>query len=137
MSRFQRSTINGITHKIIAAAIEVHRHLGPGLLESSYQACMAFELSQHQLKFKASQNLPVRYKGVRLDCGYRIDLYVEDLVVVELKCLEAIAPIHIAQLMTYLRLSGAPAGLLINFNVPVLKLGIRRRLNNVHQVTDA
>jgi GxxExxY protein len=137
MSRFQSSIINDITRRIIAAAIEVHRHLGPGLLESSYQACMAFELSQRQLRFKASQSLPVRYKGVRLDCGYRIDVYVEDLVVVELKCIEAIAPIHIAQLMTYLRLSGAPTGLLINFNVPLLKLGIRRRLNNIHEVDDA
>jgi GxxExxY protein len=136
MPAFVRSVINTLTQKIIGAAIEVHRNLGPGLLESSYQACMAYELSQRGLKFKPNVSLPLRYKEVRLDCGYRIDLYVEELVVVELKCVDEIAPIHVAQLLTYLRLTGAPVGLLINFNVPVLRSGLCRRLNKEHKLVE-
>ena len=121
--------LNETTSLIIKAAIEVHRCLGPGLLESAYHACLVFELRSIGLSVETSRPLPVRYKGVDLDCGYRVDLIVSGSVVVELKCVEHLAPIHGAQLLTYLRLSGCPAGLLLNFNVPLLKSGIRRVLN--------
>jgi len=111
---------------IIGAAIEVHRVLGPGLLESAYQAALSRELALRGLKFRREVDLAVVYKGVRLDCGYRLDFVVEDKVVVELKAVEKIEPIHLAQLMTYLRLSGKKLGLLLNFNVPQMKDGIRR-----------
>lgn len=122
-------TINEITEKIIGAAIAVHRELGPGLLESAYEACLAFELAQQGLKVEAQRPLPVVYRGVRLDCGYRLDLLVEDAVVVEVKAVEALAPIHEAQLLSYLKLSGCTVGLLINFNVVMLKDGLRRMVN--------
>lgn len=122
-------TVNQITEKIIGAAIAVHRELGPGLLESAYEACLAFELAQQGLKVEAQRPLPVVYRGVRLDCGYRLDLLVEDAVVVELKAVEALAPIHEAQLLSYLKLSGCTVGLLINFNVVMLKDGLRRMVN--------
>jgi GxxExxY protein len=115
------------TGKIIGAAVEVHRVLGPGLLESAYEACMCHELHLRGLEFARQVALPVRYKDVLLDCGYRFDLVVADSIIVELKCVEAILPVHEAQLMTYLRLSGKKVGLLINFYVPVLKDGIVRR----------
>ena len=118
--------LNAITHGIIAAAIEVHRHLGPGLLESSYQECLCYELSRMGLSFAREVHLPLSYKGLRLDCSYRVDLLVEDIVLVELKSMEQLLPIHSAQLLTYLRASNKPVGLLINFNVLVLKDGIRR-----------
>jgi GxxExxY protein len=117
-----------LTREIISAAIQVHRVLGPGLLESAYQACMCRELELHGLHVRQQVELPVVYKDVKLDCGYRIDFVVEDKVVVELKAIEGILPVHQAQLLTYLRLSGLRVGLLINFNVPVLKDGIRRRV---------
>ena len=120
--------MDNLTHRIIGAAIEVHRHLGPGLLESSYRECLCWELSLRAVKFRREYRLPLEYKGVRLDCGYRIDVLVEDLVPVELKTVEALAPVHEAQLLTYLRLGGWRVGLLINFNVPVLKNGIVRRV---------
>ncbi len=107
--------LNGITHEIIAAAIEVHRHLGPGLLESAYQECVCYELSQMGLSFTREVHLPLRYKGLQLDCNYRIDLLVEDAIVVELKSIEQILPIHSAQLLTYLKASHKQIGLLINF----------------------
>jgi GxxExxY protein len=122
--------INELTHEIIGAAIEVHRSLGPGLLESAYQACLCRELSLRGIGFQTELPLPVHYKGVRLDCGYRIDVLVAELVVVEIKTVEAIAPVHDAQLLTYLRLGGWKVGLLINFNVAVLKDGIHRRILN-------
>jgi GxxExxY protein len=118
--------LNGITHGIIAAAIEVHRHLGPGLLESAYQECVCYELSQMGLSFTREVHLPLSYKGLQLDCNYRIDLLVEDAVIVELKSIEQILPIHSAQLLTYLKASHKQIGLLINFNVRVLKDGIKR-----------
>jgi GxxExxY protein len=118
--------LNRITRGIIAAAIEVHRHLGPGLLESSYQECVCYELSRMGLAFTREVHLPLSYKGLQLDCCYRIDLLVEDAVLVELKSIEQILPIHSAQLLTYLRASHKPIGLLINFNVLVLKQGIKR-----------
>ena len=115
-----------ITHKIIGAAIEVHRPLGPGLLESAYEECLSKELSLRGISFERQKPIPVFYKGAKLECGYRIDLLVEPHIVVELKAIELIAPIHEAVVLTYLKLSGNTLGLLINFHVPVLKDGIRR-----------
>ncbi len=117
-----------LTGQIIGAAIEVHRELGPGLLESAYQACLAREFSLRNLPFEQEKPLPVEYKGVRIDCGYRLDFIVAGKVVVELKAADVIRPVHEAQLLTYLKLTGCQVGLLINFNVPVLKDGIRRRV---------
>ncbi len=122
----EQDQINRITEKIIGAAIEVHRALGPGLLESAYQACLRRELTLQGLVCEAEKILPVEYKGTILDCGYRIDLLVENSVIVELKAVEEIAPIHQAELLSYMKLSGCPVGLLINFNVPVLTQGIKR-----------
>lgn len=121
-----RNDLNKITEAIIGAAIAVHRELGPGLLESAYEACLAYELAERKLKVERQKGLPVTYHAVQLDCGYRVDLVVEDSVVVELKAVERLEPIHEAQLLSYLRLSGCRVGLLINFNVKVLKNGIRR-----------
>ncbi len=115
-----------LTGQIIGAAIEVHRELGPGLLESAYQACLAREFSVRDLPFEQEKPLPVEYKGVRVDCGYRLDFIVANRVVVELKAVDAIHPVHEAQMLTYLKLTGCQVGLLINFNVPVLKKGIKR-----------
>ena len=122
--------LNHITDQVIGAAIEVHRALGPGLLESAYEACLAFELAQRGLKVELQKPLPVVYKEVHLDCGYRLDLLVENAVIVEIKAVESLAPIHQAQLLSYLRLSGCKVGLLINFNVKVLKDGLRRLVND-------
>ena len=121
--------INHLTEKIISAAIEIHRHLGPGLLESAYQECMCYELSQAGLRFEREVPLPVNYKGLKLDCCYRLDLVVEDAVVVEIKAAEALLPVHSAQLLTDLKAANKQIGLLINFNVPVLKNGIKRLVN--------
>jgi len=118
--------VNKITEKIIGAAIEVHRHLGPGLLESTYQFCLAKEMSLLGLDFEQQKPLPLEYKGSKLDCGYRIDFLVEQSVIIELKSVDKLLPIHEAQLLTYLRLSKCKIGLLINFNVPILKQGIKR-----------
>lgn len=115
-----------LTEKIIGFAIEVHRQLGPGLLESAYEECLCFELKGAAIPFKRQLALPVVYKSVRLDCGYRMDLVVADLVVLELKTVERLLPIHKAQVLTYLRLSGLRTGLLLNFNTPALKDGLQR-----------
>jgi GxxExxY protein len=115
-----------ITEAIIGAAIDVHRELGPGLLESAYEACLAYELSTRGLKAIRQLQLPVVYRGMMLDCGYRIDLLVEDRVVVEVKAVERLDPIHQAQLLTYLRLSNHRVGLLINFNARTVKEGLKR-----------
>ena len=120
--------LNEVTEQIIGGAIEVHRALGPGLLESAYEECLCHELTLRGLPFERQRPLPVHYKGRRLDCAYRIDLLVADAVVVEIKAVNSIEPIHEAQLLTYLKLGGWKLGLLINFNVPVLKDGIRRRI---------
>jgi GxxExxY protein len=120
--------INEITKVVIGSAIEVHRKLGPGLLESAYHECLARELVVRSIPFQRQRPLPLEYKGIRLECGYRIDLLIAGLVVVEIKAVEAIAPVHEAQLLTYLRLGGWQVGLLINFNVVVLKNGIHRRV---------
>jgi GxxExxY protein len=117
-----------LTEAIIGAAIEVHKEIGAGVLESCYEQCLCHELTLRGIAFQRQVELPVRYKGILLDCGYRIDLLVENLVVVELKAVEKILPIHESQLLTYLRLSGKRVGLLINFFVPVLKDGILRRV---------
>jgi len=118
--------INKLTEKVIGAAIEVHRELGPGLLESAYEAALAYELTLQGVQFELQKSQPVRYKGLLIETGYRIDVLVEGKVVLELKAVDAILPIHEAQLITYLKLSGCRIGLLINFNVPLLKHGITR-----------
>jgi GxxExxY protein len=115
-----------LTHKIIGAAIEVHRQLGPGLLESAYEECLARELTLRGIFYERQKPIPVVYKSVKLDCGYRLDLLVEHRVVVELKAIEQLTPIHEAVVLTYLKLSGNTLGLLINFHVAVLKDGVRR-----------
>lgn len=122
--------LNKITETIIGAAIEVHRTIGPGLLESAYETCLARELELRGVSFERQRPLPVEYKAVRLDCGYRVDLLVEGTVVVEVKAVAGLEPIHEAQVLTYLRLGGWQVGLLINFNVPVMRNGIRRLVNN-------
>jgi len=121
---------NKITDKIIGLAIEVHKKLGPGLLESAYEACLTFELSQSGLFVERQKPLPIIYKGLKLDCGYRLDLVVENKIIVELKSIEQVEPIHKAQLLSYLKLSEYRLGLLINFNVKILKSGIFRLINN-------
>ena len=115
-----------LTEKLIGSAIEVHREPGPGLLESAYEECLCFELKEQGLSFKRQVPLPVAYKSVRLDCGYRLDLVVEERVILELKAVERLMPVHEAQVLTYLRLSGIRTGLLLNFNSAVLKNGLRR-----------
>ncbi len=119
-------TDNEITHEIIGAAIEVHKRLGPELLESAYEECFAHEIRLRNLRVDQQVALPVVYKETKLDCGYRLDLLVEGRIVVELKSVESLAPIHEAIILTYLRLSGHKIGLLINFNVAILKDGVRR-----------
>ena len=118
--------VNQLTREIIGAAIEVHSALGPGLLESAYEQCMCRELSLRTIPFQRQVPLPLEYKGVRLDCGYQLDLLVAESIVVELKSVEALMPIHEAQLLTYLKLGGWNVGLLINFNVPLLRDGLKR-----------
>ena len=125
----KESEINRITEAIIGAAIEVHKALGPGLLESAYEECLCHELALRNVLFERQLALPVRYKGVQLDCGYRLDLLVANAVVVEIKAVEALLPIHEAQVLTYMRLGGWQVGLLINFNVPLLKHGIKRLIS--------
>jgi GxxExxY protein len=123
-----RKELNALTETIIGAAIEVHRALGPGLLESAYEICLCRELSIRHLAFESQKPISIEYKGVALDCGYRADIVVGGQVLVELKSIDTVLPIHEAQLLSYLTLSGLSAGLLINFNVQLLKQGIRRRL---------
>ena len=123
---YKSSSVNALTQQIIGAAIEVHRALGPGLLESAYEACLCRELALRQIPFERQVQLPVSYKGVEVDCGYRLDLLVGGGVPVELKAVEQLLPIHEAQVLSYLRLGGWQVGLLINFHMPVLKQGIKR-----------
>lgn len=122
--------LNKITETIIFSAINVHRALGPGLLESAYEACLVYDLVQDGLKVEQQKPIPFVYRGVSLECGYRLDLLVEEQVIVELKSVEKLLPIHKAQLMSYLKLSGCSVGLLINFNVEILKEGLQRVVNN-------
>ena len=119
-------TFDELSNKVIGCAIEVHRQLGPGLLESTYEQCLAYELNQANIPFKLQVELPVKYKEIRLDCGYRIDLLADDRVIVELKSVDQLLKIHEAQVLTYMKLAEVGVGLLINFNVDVLRKGIRR-----------
>jgi GxxExxY protein len=121
--------LNQITEQIIGCAIEVHRALGPGLLESAYEECSCYEFSQKGLKFKRQVALPVAYKEVKLDCGYKMDIVVEDLVIIEIKAVQSLLPVHEAQLLSYLKSGNKPVGLLINFHVSVLKNGLKRLRN--------
>jgi GxxExxY protein len=118
--------LNEITKKIIGCAIEVHKTLGPGLLESAYEECLAYELQKNGLNIKRQKPTPVIYKEIKLECGYRIDILVENSVVVELKVVDSLIPVHEAQILTYMKFANIPLGLLINFNVTLLKNGIRR-----------
>ena len=115
-----------LSNRVIGCALTVHRELGPGLLESTYEQCLAHELKLNGIAFKLQYSLPVEYKGVRLECGYRVDLFIEEKLIIELKCVEQIKGIHEAQLLTYMKLAGVKIGLLMNFNVAKLKNGIKR-----------
>jgi len=126
--RSMSTDLNKLSNEVIGATVEVHRTLGPGLLESSYRKCLCRELALRQLPYQKEWPLPVNYKGLRLDCNYRMDIVVARQIVVEVKSVEALAPIHDAQLLTYLRIGGYRLGLLINFNVIVLKNGIHRKI---------
>ena len=117
---------DALTESIIGAAIEVHRRLGPGLLESAYEECLCHELNLRNIPLKRQVPLPIEYKGIHLDCGYRMDIVLEDSLVIELKAVKTILPIHEAQLLTYMKLADIGKGLLLNFHVPVLKHGIKR-----------
>jgi GxxExxY protein len=129
--KMDASRINSLTEAIIGAAIEVRRQLGPGLLESANQRCLCDEPGLRKIRFETQRDLPVIYKGIRFDCGYRIDVLVEGVVVVEVKSVDGLHPIQDAQLITYLRLGQWPMGLIINFNATVLKDGIRRKVNKL------
>jgi GxxExxY protein len=120
--------VSQLTETVIGCAIEVHRALGPGLLESAYEICLCRELSLRKIQFECQRPLPVTYKGVKLDCGYRADLIVDERVLVEVKAVDQLAAIHDAQLLSYLKLSGLKVGLLINFNVRILTHGVRRKV---------
>lgn len=126
----EKERLDRLTEKIIGFAIEVHRALGPGLLESAYEECLCYELSQAHIGFTRQTPLPVGYKGVKLDCGYRIDIVVDESVILEIKTVERLIGIHEAQLLSYLKMSGLRVGLLMNFHVPVLKNGLKRIVNN-------
>ncbi|HBO44656.1 MAG TPA: GxxExxY protein [Planctomycetaceae bacterium] len=115
-----------LSHRVLGCAIEVHKRLGPGLLESAYQQCLAYELSRLGIRFRTESPLAIEYREIRLDCGYRIDLFVEDQLIVELKSVERLGGIHTAQILTYMKLARVSVGLLINFNVERLKDGIKR-----------
>ena len=115
-----------LSNRVIGCALTVHRELGPGLLESTDEQCLAHELKLNGIAFKLQYSLPVEYKGVRLECGYRVDLFIEEKLIIELKCVEQIKGIHEAQLLTYMKLAGVKIGLLMNFNVAKLKNGIKR-----------
>jgi GxxExxY protein len=127
---------NKLTEAVIAAAIEVHRTLGPGLLESVYEECFCKELSLRDIPFVRQTGLPVEFKGIRLECGYRIDVLVDNAVLIEIKSVETVLPVHEAQLLTYMKLGGWNVGLLINFNVPLLKQGIKRRVLDISRDED-
>ena len=125
--------INELSNRIIGAAIEVHKALGPGLLESAYEECMCHELTLRSLSYERQKNLPVVFKEKKLDCGYRLDIVVEKAIILELKSCEKIDPIHKAQLLTYLKLSSLHLGLLLNFNTPLMRDGIFRIVNELKE----
>ncbi len=122
--------LNKVTEAIISVAVDVHRALGPGLLESAYEACMVYDLAKAGLKVEQQKPLPIVYRGIKLECAYRLDLMIDNEVIVEIKSVEKVLPIHQAQLLSYLKLSERKVGLLINFNVKILKNGIKRVVNN-------
>ena len=124
--------VDALTGNIIGAAIEVHKALGPGLLEAIYEECLCYELESRNIHFVRQYSLPIRYKDIYLDCGHRIDVLVENCVVVELKAVERLSPLHEAQLLSYLKSGNWNIGFLINFNVPILKQGIKRKVMNLH-----
>ncbi len=126
-----KHSVNSLTETIIGCAIEVHKGIGPGLLESAYEECLCHELCQKGVSFKRQVQLPVRYKGVKLDCGYRLDILVDDQVIIEVKAVDAIMPIHEAQLLSYLRMLDKRIGLILNFHSTVMKYGIKRIVNNL------
>jgi GxxExxY protein len=126
-------SINQLSSKIIGAAIEVHKVLGPGLLESAYEKCLCYELKLRGLSFENQKPLPLVFKGEEIDCGYRLDIVVGNAIILELKSCEKIEPIHKAQLLTYLKLSGLTLGLVLNFNVPIMRRGIVRIVNNLEE----
>jgi len=121
--------LNDLTGAIIGAAIEVHRNLGPGLLESAYESCLLWELRQEKLKVEPQVPVPIRYEGLQLDAGYRIDLHVQDKIIVELKAVDKIQPIHTAQVLTYLKMTELKMALILNFNVELMRSGIKRIVN--------
>lgn len=125
----KEAEINKLTSEIIGSAIEVHKTLGPGLLESAYEECLCRELALRNISFERQLQLPIEYKGVKLDCGYRVDLLVAKSIIIEIKSVESLLPIHQAQTLTYMRLGNWQVGLIINFNVHLLKHGIKRLLN--------
>jgi GxxExxY protein len=125
--------INDLTGEVIGAAIEVHKHLGPGLLESAYEECLCHELSLRKITYERQKPLPINYKQIKLDFSYRLDVVVEGKIILELKSCEKIEDIYKAQLLTYLRLSGLKLGLILNFNVPIMKEGIVRVVNNLEE----
>ena len=126
----ERERLDLLTEKIIGFGIDVHRALGPGLLESAYEECLCYELSEAGVGFTPQTHLPVAYKNVKLDCGYRMDILVDESVIVEVKTVTQLIPIHTAQLLSYLKMSGMRVGLLLNFHVPVLKTGLKRIVND-------
>ena len=126
----ERERLDLLTEKVIGFGIDVHRALGPGLLESAYEECICYELAQAGFKFTRQTHLPIAYKKVRLDCGYRMDVVIENSVILEVKTVEKLIGIHEAQLLSYLKMSGLRVGLLMNFHVPVLKSGLKRIVNN-------
>ena len=129
--------INKLSSKIIGAAIEVHKTLGPGLLESAYEECLSHELKLGGVSFERQKSIPISYKGKTLDCGYRLDIVVEGTIILELKSCEKIEPIHKAQVLTYLKLTNLNLGLLLNFNVPYMRDGILRVVNNLRETNRA
>ncbi len=124
----RKLVLQDLTEQVIGAAIEVHKQLGPGLLESAYEECLCHELHLLGISFKRQVPLPVEYKGIKLDCGYKLDILVEDAVILELKCVEKVLPIHEAQLLTYLKMTGKKIGFILNFNVAVLSRGLVRKV---------
>lgn len=133
----EANDLNRLTQTIIGAAIQVHKSLGPGLLESAYRVCLAAELQCQGLRIEQEKAIPVVYRGVRLECGYRLDLLVEDIVIVEVKALEQVLPVHRAQLLSYLKLVGCPIGLLVNFHVASLTRGVHRIVNRFPDQTES
>jgi len=126
--------VDKLSNCVIAAAIDVHKALGPGLLELAYETCLCRELELRGIDYRRQVELPIVYKELSLDCGYRLDILIEDKIVIELKCVEKLLPIHDAQLLTYLKLGGWRLGMILNFNVPLLRYGIRRKVLNLSNV---